>query len=456
MLSVMSKTCRKKNKRFGEMDFRKYERNYYNNIDIKKRNYPIKTGNKLLSVKRKYLVSAVFFLSVILLIVTLSKSILSKDENKLKITKKPTVLQNNILSGTENLLPVNFNPSLKNSKQKSIGEQSPNYAVGGAGFNIYESLEYKGSIEDSGINFSEIVDELQNYEATKDSAPADDDFLYQMFYLDLQDDDFDIDESNESLKNILKFRNYKIRSRDNVKKIAKRFGLRPDTVISVNNLKSRKSIRIGEHLIIPNRNGTIHTIKNGESLDTIAKKYKKYRVTTEKLQNINGIFEEEKLVAGTKLFIPGGRLPGYIIDRFGAEYAKPLRGVITSAYGWRRNPFSHRGKEFHPGIDIAAPYGAPVRAAKSGRVRFAGWKGGYGKLVIIDHGGGLESRYGHQSKILVKKGQKVRKKQIIGKVGSTGRSTGPHLHFEVRKHNKIINPNKLSGLRGKKYSRFNY
>ncbi|HCW51563.1 MAG TPA: peptidase M23, partial [Clostridiales bacterium] len=95
---------------------------------------------------------------------------------------------------------------------------------------------------------------------------------------------------------------------------------------------------------------------------------------------------------------------------------------------------------FHHGIDIGAPYGSYIRAARAGRVVFAGWKGGYGYTVILDHGDGVTTLYAHTSRLLVRYGQWVETGQVIAKVGSTGYSTGPHLHFEVRVNGVSVNP----------------
>lgn len=118
----------------------------------------------------------------------------------------------------------------------------------------------------------------------------------------------------------------------------------------------------------------------------------------------------------------------------------PVYGKLESGVGGRRNPFSGRGYEYHEGQDIDADYGAPVQAAASGRVIIAGWQRGYGKVVYVDHGNGLSTRYGHLSAIDVTVGQSVSQGQTIGLVGSTGRSTGPHLHYEVRINNQPVDP----------------
>jgi len=118
----------------------------------------------------------------------------------------------------------------------------------------------------------------------------------------------------------------------------------------------------------------------------------------------------------------------------------PVDGTLEGGFGGRRNPFGGPGYEFHTGQDIEAPIGAPVIAGARGEVSFVGWQNGYGQLVVIDHGGGLSTRYGHLSHIDVDLGQAVSRGQLIGKVGSTGRSTGPHLHYEVRINDLPVNP----------------
>jgi murein DD-endopeptidase MepM/ murein hydrolase activator NlpD len=118
----------------------------------------------------------------------------------------------------------------------------------------------------------------------------------------------------------------------------------------------------------------------------------------------------------------------------------PVVGKLESGFGGRRNPFGGSGYEFHSGQDIDAPPGTPVVAGASGTVIFTGWQNGYGQLVVIDHGGGLTTRYGHLSHIDVELGKVVTRGEFLGKVGSTGRSTGPHLHYEVRINDEPVNP----------------
>ncbi|MCT4507656.1 MAG: peptidoglycan DD-metalloendopeptidase family protein [Tepidibacter sp.] len=125
----------------------------------------------------------------------------------------------------------------------------------------------------------------------------------------------------------------------------------------------------------------------------------------------------------------------------GGQMGWPAPGYnrITSYFGYRIHPVL-KTKKLHTGVDIGAPMGASIVAANDGKVMFSGWKGGYGNTVMIDHGGGIVTLYAHNSKLLVKNGQKVKRGQAIAKAGSTGRSTGPHCHFEVRKNGKYVNP----------------
>ena len=113
----------------------------------------------------------------------------------------------------------------------------------------------------------------------------------------------------------------------------------------------------------------------------------------------------------------------------------PAAGYVSSPYGLRFN-----GTEFHQGIDIAADMGAPIVATADGVVTAAGWNGGYGNMVDVDHGGGIVTRYGHASAVAVTVGQQVRRGEVIAYVGSTGRSTGPHVHYEVRVDGQPVNP----------------
>lgn len=131
-----------------------------------------------------------------------------------------------------------------------------------------------------------------------------------------------------------------------------------------------------------------------------------------------------------------GRIAPYIRNY---PTIRPIQGRLTSGFGWRRNPFG-RGTEMHEGVDIAAPTGTPIRATGGGVVTFSGWSGAYGNKVIINHGMGIQTWYAHNSVNLVEVGQRVARGETIARVGSTGRSTGPHVHYEVRVNGSPVNP----------------
>ncbi len=123
---------------------------------------------------------------------------------------------------------------------------------------------------------------------------------------------------------------------------------------------------------------------------------------------------------------------------------EPLVGEssVSSPFGYRPDPFLGR-PALHPGIDLVQPYGADIKATAAGRVVHAGWMGGYGEMVEIDHGNGLSTRYGHMSDVLVSEGEEVKAGAVLGRIGSTGRSTGPHLHYEVRVDGEPVDPERF-------------
>lgn len=116
-----------------------------------------------------------------------------------------------------------------------------------------------------------------------------------------------------------------------------------------------------------------------------------------------------------------------------------IEGRVSSRFGKRIDPIDGTVRT-HQGVDVAAPVGTPIRVARAGTVRFAGSRGGYGTVAIIDHGGGLETRYAHCSALLVQEGERVRAGDVIARVGATGRATGPHLHLEARRHGVPVDP----------------
>ncbi len=185
--------------------------------------------------------------------------------------------------------------------------------------------------------------------------------------------------------------------------------------------------------------GVYHRVKRGQTLYRIARTY---GVSLEELVEINDIEDPFLIKEGQEIFIPGASkvidVPATALPpvrKKGKIFIRPVSGRITGRF-WEK-----RRRHRHKGIDIAAPYGTPVKAAASGKVIYSGsGLRGYGKTVIIDHQNGYITLYSHMSAILVDEGERVDRGEVIGKVGSTGRTTGSHLHFEVRMRDRLVDP----------------
>ncbi len=212
---------------------------------------------------------------------------------------------------------------------------------------------------------------------------------------------------------------------------------------------------------LANKIRSMHTLF--AQIDTSAVR-KKFTKIDNELSTING-FLKARGIKTTVKGPEGGEADSDIISTeeisdFYADYLNrisynisytplgmPFEGAITSRFGTRENPFDGSGTETHKGLDIRAPFGAPVRAMAIGEVIYAGPRGGFGNCIMLKHGNGFETLYGHLSKIVVHVGDKIEIGQQIGNVGSTGRSTGPHLHYEVHQNGQKINPESFLTLK---------
>ena len=237
---------------------------------------------------------------------------------------------------------------------------------------------------------------------------------------------------------------YRVKKGDMIGVIADKFGITQDTIISVNNIRQSRLIQIGQYLKIPSMPGIVYTVKtNGETPETIAKKYD---VDATKCAFANGIKQDTSLNAGASLFVPDAELDWVTRQEINGDlFHKPIKRsyYLSSYYGWRKNPFDSSKRTYHGGMDMACPKGSSVYAALSGTVIAAGWSNVYGNYIIIQHHSGYKTLYGHLSEIVTKKGKFVYTDTLIGRVGSTGLSTGPHLHFAVYKNGKSVNPANL-------------
>jgi len=245
---------------------------------------------------------------------------------------------------------------------------------------------------------------------------------------------------NIAKSRILLYDFYTVKSGDAISNLAINFGLNQDTIISVNKITNTRLLQVGKVLKIPNQDGIFHTVKAGETLDSVSEKYK---ADIEAIQLANELFSAY-VVTGTDLFVPGARLDWSVLQQINGDlFLWPVNGAITSFYGWRTNPFNRGQRQFHNGIDIRGRTGTPVRAAMAGRVSAVGFDRVFGNYIIINHNAGYRTLYGHLSVIRTRTGAYVAVGERIGDVGSTGQSTGSHLHFTVYKNGATVNPRPL-------------
>lgn len=241
---------------------------------------------------------------------------------------------------------------------------------------------------------------------------------------------------------------HKVASGDSLSAIAARYSISVNTIMWSNSLSNPNKLKIGQVLEFPSVSGVIHKVGKGETIWTIAKRY---GVSRDEIVRANALEQPDKLALKQALVIPGGKplpspkAPVQLASRgqassrndavsySGDTFGWPLSGRISSRYGLRWG-------RMHHGIDIAVSTGTSVRAASGGRVIFSGTKGGYGRLIIIDHGDGVHTYYAHNSKLLAGVGDRVEAGDRIALSGNTGTSTGPHLHFEIRINGKSVNP----------------
>jgi Membrane proteins related to metalloendopeptidases len=181
-------------------------------------------------------------------------------------------------------------------------------------------------------------------------------------------------------------------------------------------------------------------VKEVKSIEDVDKLLNQFDIDELSLFISNGVSTKDELVGKSEIFLPNVELPqSEKLQAYGIAFGFPTHGYISSRFGYRRDPFNGL-RRFHSGVDIANVWGTSIFAAYDGVVTFVGEKGGYGLCIIISHPLGYSTLYGHLSKALVKVGQRVSKGSKIALMGSSGRSTGSHLHFEIRKFNKCLNP----------------
>lgn len=246
---------------------------------------------------------------------------------------------------------------------------------------------------------------------------------------------------------------YTVQPGDTISTIARRFRLNVNTVLWANDLSSFSIIRIGDKLTILPSNGFLYKVKSG---DTIGRLAQVYDTTAQEIIDVNNLSSAGTIAIGRELIIPGTK----VIARTPVKSTTPssysaievIKDIISSdkpivssnkmVWPTVGNRITQYFSWKHNGLDIGNKVGTPIYAADAGVVEVSqgGWNGGYGNTILLNHGGGKKTRYGHASKLLVKKGEEVEKGQLIALMGSTGRSTGSHLHFEVIINGTRYNP----------------
>ena len=235
----------------------------------------------------------------------------------------------------------------------------------------------------------------------------------------------------------LRVMTYTAKPGDTLSGIAEAFGLELDTLSSLNRTWGNgvHFVAIGEGIRVPNQNGIYLAVK--KTLEEICKEND---VLPETVLAANGV-RAAHVQTGSTLFFPGVQHRGAERELVaGTAFFYPLLGWVSSGYGYRNDPFAAGQRKAHYGVDLAAPIGTPVRAARSGTVWLTGDDAVFGKQVLVGHDFGYSTFYAHLDRISVYRGQQVTYQTVIGYVGTTGRVTGPHLHFEIRSGGAPINP----------------
>ncbi|EQA37457.1 peptidase, M23 family [Leptospira inadai serovar Lyme str. 10] len=246
-------------------------------------------------------------------------------------------------------------------------------------------------------------------------------------------------------KKQLKVITYKVKRNESLSEIATRFKVSMESIAGSSNINLEETLYPGQILQIPNKQGLLYKVKAG---DTIARVASLYKVNLDEILEENKLDDLDVLRPGQKVFLPGAVIPDPT-----PKWVVPVSShIVTSNFGWRTFP-QHK---FHEALDLKANYEA-VMAARNGKVIFAGWMGGYGNAIVLEHNDDFKTLYAHNSRLNVKRGDYVVGGKKIATSGCTGYCFGPHLHFEVIHKGKSVNPAKyLKGLAFKRGSKPNH
>lgn len=283
------------------------------------------------------------------------------------------------------------------------------------------------AIPASGLNK---IDDLKNIKLTNNQVKSLRDDIRRSIYVIKS-------KKNSELLPELKFYRYRAQKNDSFWTILTNVSQNIDTLMTVNSLSSPGEVETGKTIYIPNMRGILYKIQQDETVRDIARRF---QIEEAYILKINNRMDP----SNPYIFIPCASISNLERSLFlGTGFSNPIKtGRLTSGFGIRKDPFSDTS-QFHRGIDIACHRGTKIHAARGGKIVYSGYSGGYGLLVVIQHSHDYYSYYGHLSKVLKSAGDTVDTGEAIALSGNTGRTTGPHLHFEARKGLRAVNPGLL-------------
>lgn len=373
-----------------------------------------------------------------------------KDQLLLILTNKYLIHILVVLLG----LGVVISNSLAYESKDDYGQNALMYKL--AGVSDLEIIEDNSTIDDTkNYNYQDQGTYLEGNSFSQDNGSDSDNIFSDQATTqgDLALVKPDIVSTGEAKTQVGTIKEYIVNEGDTISSVSRKFGVTINTIMWANNLSFSSYVKPGQKLVIPSVSGVVHKVIKGDTLGKIAANY---GISSSAIREANGL-AGDNLTVGNTLVIPGGKIietakPKATVAKTTAVTKTPVKATYENS-----EPLESSGRMVwpdscrrisqyfkgwrHTGLDIACPWGSALFAADSGRVsRVQYGKTGYGYNVIIDHGGGIQTLYGHMSAIDVVVGQYVGKGEVIGAEGSTGRSTGPHLHFEVRVNGAMVNP----------------
>ncbi len=344
-----------------------------------------------------------------------------------------TILSNiNSDSGSNfinNNIPIINKILTENGKQQEINEKRD--------MDKSEDLEESNSDSEKKVDLDKDTisqDEDQDTELPQDNDIPVDNRDSDSKNTDIKEPPSERESINDSRSLLDEIKEYQVQRGDNLSKIASKHDIDIDTIIGANDINDINNIKPGDTLKILPVKGIIYKINPGENLWSVSRKY---NISKNKIIEANNLSNPDLIKPGKNIIIPGIKPEiGYNerINKVNRDFIEPVTNARISSY------YGMRWGRMHEGIDYAVSTGTEVKASRAGTVIFSDWATGYGHTVVIEHQKGVRTLYAHNSELLVNGGQNVSQGEVIALSGNSGRSTGPHLHFEIQINGKAVNP----------------